>query len=174
MSLSKLSRYLVLVAAVGVIAWGCGGNSSPTSSNHNNTTTCGVTLTGAVTGSYTCTAVLAAQSGDSCAVGCEIQGTPTIEIGVEFLGTMHTGTFKNTDAGEIGGVEVVSGASQWVASDGTGQDQGTYTLIITSLGTSISANGQTAWPSVHGSLTASCPAVPGTSASGTVTVSSSF
>ena len=65
---------------------------------------------------------------------------------------------------------VVSGPSLWTAD----APQSSYALMISDLGAEGGAFGSKAWPAVHGTLTASLIARPGTAAAGTVTLSATF
>jgi hypothetical protein len=157
-------------ALVVVAAAGCSSDS-----NNGGTVNCSGSVSGAINGSYSCTAVTAVWATTNNIGGLTINatGTPTITIGIGFTGAPTTKTYSSSDADAISGVTVTSGTAVWLASVSGGTAQGSYQLHLTSVGTAVtSANGNSY--AVHGTLTATLPAASGTTASGTVTASFTF
>lgn len=137
---------------------------------------CTVTLSGAQTGTSSCTApATAVYASSNARSGISLSGTSSGQpsIAVSWAGNVHTGTFTQTDAGAQAGITVTSGSSYWAVSAGGGANTGTYALQITSATSLGTVSGGQAW-SVHGTLTATAPAVPGSGASGTVNVQVTF
>ena len=66
-----------------------------------------------------------------------------------------------------------SSSQTWTAAAGSGS-QGSYTLSLTDLGSSVALGSGLAYPGVHGTLDATLPAAASTGASGTVTLHAVF
>ncbi|HZX93384.1 MAG TPA: hypothetical protein VFE90_02635 [Myxococcales bacterium] len=101
-------------------------------------------------------------------------------VGVGFSGAPAVKTYSNTDSGAKSGVEVIqNGSAQtWAALAGQpGANQGSYTLSITSLGSQVNnpdGGPGSVFLTVHGTLNATLPAITGTGASGTATMTATF
>ncbi len=94
----------------------------------------------------------------------------------QFAGPMHTGTYGSTDAGANGAVNATPNSSSsqtWTAAAGS-SSQGSYTMSLTDLGSSVALGSGLAYPGVHGTLDATLPAAASTGASGTVTLHAVF
>jgi hypothetical protein len=160
----------------------CGG--SPTSnSNGGGGTACTVTLSGAVTSQYDCSAPAVgsyASGKNQGAIGVSVNPAtngqpPTIEIAVAFPGQLSSGEHANTDAGAKGGATLQVGTQFWAAVVGSTSDQGSYSLTISSTGTAVTAaNGDKAYLGVHGTLDATMPPVAGSGSTGNVTLHAEF
>jgi hypothetical protein len=174
-------RYVTLA----LLAAAC-GSSVPNVLNNNS---CSASVTGAVSiSSLSClaTAGFDANNDNLGAVAFSFTnatgGAYQVVAGVGFTGAPATKTYANTDSGAKGAVEVLqtSGGMTWAAIAGaspSSEDQGSYSLSLTSLGTQINnpdGGPGEAFLSVHGTLTATMPAVPGTPAAGTTTLSATF
>jgi hypothetical protein len=170
--MTRKTLHTAAVAALVVFAAaGCSSDSNDDGGNGN----CSGSVSGAINGSYSCTAVTAVWATANNIGGLTINatGTPTITIGIGFTGAPTTKTYSSTDADAISGVTVTSGTAVWLASASGGTAQGSYSLHLTSVGTAVTtANGNSY--TVHGTLTATLPAASGTTASGTATVSFTF
>ena len=167
-------RILALAAALAA----CGGSTTELSN-------CNVTFSGAVTGSGKCTIAggngyKAGGSGNGVGIGMNgtVTGVQSFAFALDLGSTaVATGTYSNTattasEATTLSG----TGNATWIQTSHAGStpDQGTYTLNLTDLGPGINSNGGTAYAAMHGSLNATLPAVTGTGATGTVTVSATF
>lgn len=166
------------VRSIALLAFVTGALTACGSDNTAPLATCRVTLSGAQTGTFDCTAVGAwISSSDSAAVVISNQTTtPAILLGVGRRGLWSTGTFTNTDAGALGSSTIQNGQAYWVAasaaSNGVAGGVGSYTLnLTTAAGTAVSGGEVYI---VHGTFNATALAVPGTTASGTVTIQVTF
>jgi hypothetical protein len=166
---------LAALAGLALALSGCGGSTNLTSGQP-----CSITLSGAVTGTFACNAVSGGYqtSNSQGAVAASVGGATAITIGIAFPGDLHTGTFKDTDAGVQSALSVQTGTGSnnfWAAAAGTGGAKtGSYTLTITDTGLRVPGQGGAAYPAVHGTLTATLPAVAGSGATGTVSLSATF
>ena len=172
MKISGLALALVVIAA-------CGGSNDI---NNNGQGTCSVTLSGAQTGTYDCQAMLGAFSStdNKSTAGAGTTGStpPTVSLAFAFAGDLHTGTFKDTDAGAIGITSVQTATNAFWASE-VGQSnsdpkRGSYTLTLTSTGTRVAGNGGAAYLAVKGTLTAVLEPVSGTGSTGNVNLTATF
>ncbi len=151
-----------------------GGGSSGSS--------CTLTVSGAMTGSYACTSRLASSS-DITGLGYVMMGygtagqtIPVIGVTFTFPEVPYAGTFTDADAdgGTSARISVTAGADAWAANDGTSAaTTGTYTLVLTRVTlTKVLAEGEVYLFS--GTLDATLPPVPRTSATTDVTLHASF
>jgi hypothetical protein len=167
--------YIFALAAVAAIG-GC--SSSAGGDDNANSTGCTITLTGASTGSPACTPIGTFWTSDDnmTAFGFVPDlSDPGALVTISFTGQPSTKTYRETDPGTVAAISISSGASQWAmqtASDGTPASGG-FTLTITSANTITSAADARTYQ-LHGTLTATLPAVAGTAATGTVTLKATF
>lgn len=167
-----VSRSILLVLSLAAVC-GCGGKKNPVSSGGNNTQGT-ITLSSALTGTYNDvifkgTYLTSANTG---AVSALVADPLFVTVDILFSGDLHTGTFKNTDPGAKGTVTIVSGNATWAANAQTGK--GSYTLDLTDAGTAFTDSTGKSYSNIHGTLAAEAPAVAGTSAAGSVTVTANF
>jgi len=157
--------------ALALTALGCGSHA------FSDVSSCSITLSGAATGASWCTSsgLYNAVSGvSSVAVTTTLSG---LSISVNFPGSMHVGTFKNTDPGANTAITFAAPATAnaWTATTAGGSAQGSYTLTLTSTGTGmVSGIGNDSFPDVHGTLNATLDAVAGTGSTGAVTLAATF
>ncbi|MFN2546111.1 MAG: hypothetical protein ABR567_01630 [Myxococcales bacterium] len=155
----------------------CGGGITTTPGQSSS---CSVTLSGAVTGTFNCQYATTAwaSSNNLGAFAFSAAGPPAVTVAIGFTGEPHTGAYKNTDAGAESGITVTNGsgasAQYWVANVGDGSTPaGSYTLNFTSVSNAITVSNGKGY-SVEGTLDATLPAVSGTGATGTVTLHATF
>jgi hypothetical protein len=167
----------ISIAALFALA-GCGGGT--TNLTTDPSANCTITLSGALTGTLGCTGHDAAYNSANNTGGFAITAAPaatvqSFSMAVGTTGQPTTGTFTQSSGSLNGSGVVVQGTGNqiWSASVGSGT-QGTFSLVVRDLGSSISANGGTAWPLIHGTFNATLPAVAGSGATGSVTVTASF
>lgn len=137
---------------------------------------CTVALTGAVTGSVTCTTAVGAYTTitNQSAVSLLTTGTaPGMALSVAFTGTLHTGAFQSNAVGALGGITVTNGNSTWFATPTAGSTSGSFTVNLTTV-TAISTTAQGTAYTIHGSIDATLPALAGSGTTGTVTVHATF
>jgi hypothetical protein len=167
----------ISIAALFAVA-GCGG--STTSLTTDPSANCSIALSGAVTATLSCTAHSAAYNSANNTGGFVLSAAATAAVqsfsaAVGTTGQPTTGTFTQSSGSLNGSGVVVRGTGNqiWSSTVGSGT-QGTFSLVVRDLGSSVSANGGTAWPLIHGTLNATLPGVPGSGATGSVTVVASF
>lgn len=166
---------MVLLACGALGASSCGSSSSPS----GPVSSCNITLSGAKTGTYACTALGSWASGTDWG-GFELAlndlDPVIIHANISFPGDLHPGIFTPSDTTVTGGVTLQQGGSVllWGAVTGV-TAQGIFTLTVDSTGTPVTAgNGDKAYPSIHGSLDVTAPAFTGTGASGMITMHAVF
>ena len=170
-------RSMAVLALAGSVLAACGSSDVTTGVNTGVNTNCSLTLSGAQTGTFNCTAAAAYNAAqDSAGAGVSATtSSPVISLAVGRRGQWSAGTFKNTDTGALGAVVVSLGTQAWMASSPAangGTAVGSYTLVLTSAnGTSVS--GGTVY-TIHGTFDATLNAVTGSTATGTITIHSSF
>jgi len=170
----------ITLAVAAVAAFGC-SSSDKSATGPGGSTSCSVTLSGSQTGTYNCAPVAAfkASTSDSAGFGFQVSASgsqPTITALILWLGTPASGHHTNSDAGAYGGVTAgtAAGAYWYAAAGNIGLPaQGTYDLNLTSVTNPVQTDSGTSY-TVHGSLSASLPALTTSGASGTVTVSATF
>src|SRR5207302_9731503 len=138
----------VVLGAMAVAA--CSGSTS--SNTPGESSSCTVTLTGAVTGTYNCKPAITVWASSNNQGGFTFQvpqagTTPQITLAIGFSGEPHSGTYSNTTAGTSGGATITTGsggsAQYWIASSGSGSAIGSYSLVFTSVSNAASsANGK--------------------------------
>lgn len=185
-------KYTVGALVVLCIA-GCGGNNNSGGGGGGDDmgggggSGCSATLSGAETASYPdCEAVAAFDgSKNQSTVSITPKDASGSDAGpvttIELAGMLATGTFKSSDAGANGIVQLVdttgSSVAQWAAaagsSAGSNGAQGSYTLTITSTNPFAMAPGVTDYQP-HGSLTATLAPIAGTGATGNLDYSIDF
>ncbi len=158
-----------------------GGTSGSTSGG--GTTPCSYTVSGAQTGSGTCSVQAAYDPGKSGGLAFTVTGGMAFTFGATLtsLTTPAPGTYTDADAAPGFGSDYLVGLTGVYVMCSTAQNctdakgnsmppQGSFSLTLTSSGTSLSANGATLWSAPQGTLTATLPAQPKGSESGTVVV----
>jgi hypothetical protein len=168
--------------ALGVVAClasvGCRKNSVPPT-NPGGPDTCSVTISGPVAGTFDCvsTATAWASAGNTGVFSFFVApgGTiPDVEAIIRWAGEPQAGHFVNTAPGAGGGAGVTLANTQaWSALAGGTSPQGSYDLFFTSVTlTQTIPTGKVF--AAHGSLVAYLPAVAGSGASGTITMTATF
>ena len=155
----------------------CGGGTTTPGQG-----TCSATLTGALTGTYDCQAALGAYSStdNKSNFGGSTTGNtfPDVAFAIAMAGDLHTGTFKDTDAGAIGIITVQGANNQfWTAEVGQSNSnpkQGSYTVNLTSIGNRVAGNAGAAYIGLKGNVTAVLAPVAGTGATGNVNLTATF
>jgi len=172
----RLGRQAMKAAAVvGILALinaACGNSTSP--NDANSASTCKVTLSGAVTGTYSCvTAMALNHTADTVDMGvtATISQTEQFNLGLKFPGAaLTTGTWTSSTDGAAGAVVVSNIPKVWDAKRGDPPDQGTFSITITGTGSQVTGNtGDVAYLNTHGFADAMLPAIVASGASGTVT-----
>ncbi len=168
-------RTVVIVAAA---AWSC--NTGASNVTPGISSSCSVTLSGAVTGTYDCRPATTAWSiTDDNGVftfGVGASGTrPSIGLAIAWLGEPTDSTYHNTDPGAQADVYVTtSSGATWRATVGGGTAaMGSYSLTFTSVVNNLSTSTGRAY-STDGSVTATLAADTTTTATGTITLTATF
>ena len=165
-------------AAIALFLAACGGSSTP-GGNPGQSSSCSMTLSGAVTGTFDCrpATTVWSSSNNTGGFGFSVT-TPAINVAIGWSGQPSGGAhYKITDSGASGGVTVQqgSGASTqvWAASAATGSNpaHGSYDLAFSSVSNAVTTSQGNAY-SAEGTLSATL--VPLTGQSGNVTVSVTF
>ncbi len=172
------------VGGTGGAGTGGTGNTGTggTGTGGGGATACTYTVSGAQTGSGTCTAT-AALTSDSNGVGFVVSGGQDFEFGATLSGqtALTQGPYTDGDAAPGFGAEYLVGltgaymlcSTSDNCSDAQGDPvpaQGTFSLTVTSPGPVQTAGGGTLWSAPQGTLTVTMPAQPGGAETGTVTV----
>lgn len=166
-------RTAIVAAAVVLTAVGCKGTTAPVSAS------CTVMLTGALSGTYSCSAALLVWTAATNVTGLVITvpqagSTPAVTISVTWPGAASTGTYQSTDAGAAGGINVLAtGTGDWLASVGGNAPSGSYGAQLTSV-SQIATTASGASYSTHGSLSATLTPVSNSGATGTLGLSATF
>lgn len=171
------ARILVLGAAAAAL--GC--NASSTGLHPGISSSCSVTLSGAVTaGPIDCqpatTAWSLADDYGGFSFGVAASGTrPAISVAIEWVGEPIVGGYTNGDAGALASLTVTAANNRsWVASvTGTAAPSGNYNLLFSSIVNNLNTAGGKGY-SAEGTLAASLPAVAASGATGTVTLNVTF
>jgi hypothetical protein len=161
----------LLLAVAAALTSACGSDSTGTNGDNNNneTPTCTVVLSGAQTGSPACTGYATLAKGENDTEwGFDGSATPGISAHVKISGPAATGSYT-VNQGSFGTVTVTNGTSTW----GTDGNTGTYTLTVTSVSQQSDSQTLTQYLT-HGTLTATLPPLPGTTATGNVTMTITF
>jgi hypothetical protein len=154
-----------------ILVLSCGGTETPHPAG-----TCMVTLSGAVNTQFDCTLAFmfwgAAQGGtfSLLTAGNETGyvATAVIRLAEEPRAGL---SWSSADPGSAyGSLAVVSDTGAWTVDAA----QPAYTLTISNLGVGGGVPGSKAWPSVHGTLSATLVPSPDSLATGTVTLSATF
>ena len=162
----------------------CGGGSSKTidaagngSGSNGGGGACTLTLSGAQTGSYSCTAMTAwASSNNQGGFSLSVSGfTGMITVGVGWPGEPMATTYHSTDANAKGGASVVTGSGAgtmaWTAAVGNGNTIGSYMVTFSSVANPITTS-QGKGYTAHGSFSATLMSQTGQS--GTIMMSATF
>lgn len=101
-----------------------------------------------------------------------------LTVGVRVSGQLVAGTYSSTDANADGSVQVVATSGTvpptWVATaGGSNPPQGSWTVTVTSVEL-LSQSANSAAYTIHGSVAATLEPVPGSNATGTVSLTGSF
>ena len=142
---------------------------------------CTYTITGASTGSGTCTVGATYDSGMG-GIDFGVRSGSVFNFGATIAGamTLTAGTYTLTEAPGAGAFYLPSAMSEWaMCNNGACTDgqtnpipnQGTFTLTVTDPGPLQSG---VLWGAPHGTVQITMPADPGTSASGTVMATATF
>jgi hypothetical protein len=173
--LTHRARMMAIVFIAGALA-SCSSDGTNTSGG----TGCSFTLSGALTGTPACTPLGTFWTSDDnkTAFGFtpNFSGDPAILVTIATAGQAATGTYHETDVGAVAAISVSStNGNQWAmqTADGGTPASGSYTLTFSSVST-VTSDAATKVYQVHGTLTATLPAVAGTSATGTVTLRATF
>jgi hypothetical protein len=162
---------------------GTGGTGTGgTGTGGGGATACTYTVSGAQTGTGTCT-VMAALTSDSNGVAVVVSGGQGFEFAATLSGetALTEGTYTDADAAPGFGAEYLVGVTGAYVlcstsdncSDAQGDPspaQGTFSLTVTSPGPTQTAGGGTLWSAPQGTLTVTMPAQPGGAETGTVMV----
>jgi len=171
-------RARVAAVAAAAAVWGCG--KSATAPTPGQTTSCTVTLGGAIAGTFDCRpAVIGWTSAtNTTAFGFSVTATataPDVVVSVSWSGRPAVRAYASSDSAAQGVAEVLAAPGvEWLASrGGAGAPQGSYTLTLTSVSDTVATSRGEAYL-VAGTLTATLPAPPTSSASGSITLTATF
>ncbi|TMA30014.1 MAG: hypothetical protein E6J88_06625 [Deltaproteobacteria bacterium] len=167
---------LFALAAAALAACGGSVNTTPGQSS-----SCSVTLSGGLTGTYDCKPAVTAwassnnQGGFSFGVA-QSGSTPSISVAVGMPGEPHTGTYTTTTSGVDSAIAINTGsggtAQYWIEGSGSGsQTTGTFTLTFSSVSNAITASNGKVYTG-DGTLTATLKNATGGGAD--VTLSATF
>jgi hypothetical protein len=168
--------------AIAILAAAC-GSSTPEVPGQQN---CTATLSGGVTASnISCFAAAGdnTNGNNKGGIGFSFTGASgySVSAAVVTVGAPTAKEYKNTDSGANGGCTVTSTGSSsfqgWAATAGSSNDQGTYDINVTSLSNQVTnpdGGPGEVFLTVHGSVNCTMPAIPGSGATGTVTLSATF
>jgi hypothetical protein len=152
----------------------------PTDTGSGLQAACTLTLTGAQTGSSSCSRVIAIFAPDSNISAVNFSssgGSPVVNVSIRMSGELTTKTYRSTDAGVIASVMVNrNNTSLWLAVIDPSSRKpaaGSFTLTISSV-SALSSGAQGKVFRVHGSLTATLPGSAPTKTAGTVTLHATF
>ncbi len=166
----------LLAVAVLATAAACGGTVSGVATGGP------ATVSGGLTGTVTVKGLGQYQPGVGVVFGLSTTtaGGPTVAITVTLpsgTSTLSPGTFTSASVSQAS-IQAYQGNNGYAAIGGTsvsGSDaQGSFTLNVTEVGSTLSAGGGTQWPFMHGTLTATMPAVSSSAATGTATLTATF
>lgn len=142
---------------------------------------CQATLSGAVTGTFTCLITLAyTAQNDRTTFGFIVSMPAPLQM-ISAQATRSgmpgaTQTWTNTDSTGTGTFFVQSTGipgQSWLSSSGTAAPQGSYSITFMP-GSATAGSGITSYNDPSGSFTATLPPGPGTSTTGTVMMTASF
>jgi hypothetical protein len=161
-----------------VLAAGCG--SSTSNNNNPSTPTTGTaTFTGAATGTLS-VSVQGGYESPGTTVAFVIDSKPltypNLAIAVSIPGTaLQTGTYTTANVTEAVSIYTTgeTGGPSWEQAFDQNHNTGTFSLTISSLGSTTGDGTVTDWPSTHGSFTAALEPLLG-GASGVLNVSIPF
>jgi len=148
------------------------------------TRSCAITLSGALTSRVRCSVepVYDASSNEFVLhLGVESSnadrvGSP-ISVAVGFRGEPRIATYRNTDPGAKSVMYAYSSTylEEWSETvAGPGAPQGKHALTIASVGTPFCLSSSKGYPLIQGTLDATLPASPSSTASGTVSLRATF
>ena len=148
------------------------------------TRSCAITLSGALTSRVRCSVepVYDASSNEFVLhLGVESSnadrvGSP-ISVAVGFRGEPRIATYRNTDPGAKSVMYAYSSTylDEWSETvAGPGVPQGKHALTIASVGTPFCLSSSKGYPQIQGTLDATLPASPSSTASGTVSLRATF
>lgn len=161
--------YPIMALSLAAVA-GC--SSSPGNDDTGVNGTCSTTLSGAVNGTYACSAAVAAYATASATSTIAFAVTlPAVSVAITVPGQFGTNTYTNVTSGASGGVTLTSGSTVYYAVVSGGTSTGTFTLHLTSVSTIGSVSTGTTY-TVHGTLTGTLAPAGGTGSS--VAISSTF
>jgi hypothetical protein len=181
----RRSIVAMTLSLAAVVACGGSDNTGPDGSggtgiggnNGSGNGACTITLSGAQTGSFDCSNVLAAWTSDDNITdfGFISSGSSAnIVASIGFTGKPSKTTYKDTDTGAGAAVAVQIGSTGWTAGVAEASPKtGSYALTISSMSVlSSAADGEVY--TVHGTLSATLDPDPSTGASGSVTLNATF
>lgn len=169
-----------ILFAIACAACGDGGSSTTNPDAGGTGTTCQATLSGAVTGTFSCLITLSyTAQNDRTSFGFSVP-MPAPENMINGVATRPgmpsaTETWTQTDATGTGAFFVQSTgipAQSWIASSGSSVNQGSYSLTFMPGSPTVFSQITTYEPT--GSFTVSLPGGPGTGTVGTVMMTATF
>jgi hypothetical protein len=170
-----MGRSAAVVAAMVAAMAGCGSDSGL-----GTASACSVTITGGLSGTYSCTVAVGSgfQGGTDSGVGITTQSGAALSFAFALntgSSQIAAGTYSQSSPQKAGTIVTTPSYAIWdQSSHSTDPDAGTYTLTITSLGAGTTGNGGTAYLNAHGTLVGTLVPVTATGASGNLNVSVSF
>jgi hypothetical protein len=155
-----------------------GGGSGGSGGGGGGNNACSIMLSGAVSGSFGCSALTVYSNANNAASTTLSVASPaplqSLTVNITRPGMPTTGFWSSADAGSTAvlAAQQSSGAT-WQASVGGAMAQGSYTMNITVGNGTATGNGMT-YMSATGNISGTLPAVTGSGASGSVTLSATF
>lgn len=177
-----MTKVVPVSALVVLLACGSAVDGSSNPGGDASGPPCTLTVSGATSGSYACTTRFTVWSGTTdigtvvLGYGTTGQTTPVIGATFTFAGVPHPGTFTDSDvdAGVIARITVTADAGSWRVADGSSpRTAGRYTLVITSVASTKVVADREIYAS-SGTLDATLPPVPQTSAGENVILHATF
>jgi hypothetical protein len=166
------------VSALAVLV-GCGSTDGSNTPGDGSIAGCTLTVSGGTSGSYPCSLRVASWSSLSD-MGQIILGriatadTPSISATVTFPGEPRAGTYSDSDPDANTRITVTSGTAYWTMTVGaSAPKRGSYTMVLAQVAATKEAGDNQIF-AASGTLDATLPAVPGTSATGDVTLHANF
>lgn len=171
-------RKIVRAAALAALV-GCGSSDGANGTPDGSIAGCTLTVSGGMSGTFPCTLRAAVWSSLSD-VGQILVGrtatadAPAISATVSFMGEPIPGTYTDDNPDAKTRMTVSSGTASWAANvGGSTPKSGAYSMVLTSVA-ATKESGDNQIYAVSGTLEATLPPVPGTSASGDVTLQARF
>jgi hypothetical protein len=155
---------ITVAATAAMLIAGCGGDEAPP----GGVLACNWSGTPGGGGSCSAAAAYGGQSGNS-AVVLTSDGPSSLNVTMILQGHLVPGIYTGTTTGLSGSITLTNGSASYTTTTNTGNNPGTFSLVVTGVTTSASADGALVY-SITATLDATIPAAAGSGASGTSTL----